>query len=81
MIGGVLALCFLELLFLHGFLLANTRDRQRRALVLGALTGCFAIAVHSFVEFNLQVTANAQLFLALCALATTPFGRASQRRD
>lgn len=80
-IGGVLALCFLELLFLHGFLLANTRDRQRRALVLGALTGCFAIAVHSFVEFNLQVTANAQLFLALCALATTPFGRASQRRD
>jgi O-antigen ligase len=80
-IGGVLALAFLELLFLHGFLQANSRDQRRRALVLGALTGCFAIAVHSFVDFNLQVTANAQLFLALCALATTPFERASQRHD
>jgi O-antigen ligase len=69
-IGGVLALAFLELLFLHGFLQANSRDQRRRALVLGALTGCFAIAVHSFVDFNLQVTVNAQLFLALCALAT-----------
>ncbi len=80
-IGGMLALCFIELLFLHGFLLANTRDKRRRALVLGALTGCFAMAVHSFVDFNLQVTANAQLFLALCALATTPIERAGQRRD
>ena len=79
-IGGVLALSFLELLFLHGFLQANTRDKTRRALVLGALTGCFAIAVHSFVEFNLQVTANAQLFLALCALATTPVERSAPRR-
>jgi hypothetical protein len=34
------------------------------------LTGCFAIAIHSFVEFNLQVTSNAQMFLALAALAT-----------
>lgn len=80
-IGGVLALAFLELLFLHGFLQMNTRDQRRRALVLGALTGCFAMAIHSFVDFNLQVTANAQLFLALCALATTPIERASERRD
>jgi hypothetical protein len=34
------------------------------------LTGCFAILIHSFVDFNLQITANAQLFLALAALAT-----------
>jgi hypothetical protein len=32
--------------------------------------GCFSIAVHSFVDFNLQVTANAQIFLALAAIAT-----------
>ncbi|MBI1765988.1 MAG: O-antigen ligase family protein [Acidobacteria bacterium] len=80
-LGGVLALTFLELLFLHGFLQANSRDQRRRAVVLGALAGCFAIAVHSFVDFNLQVTANAQSFLALCALATTPLERGSQRRD
>ena len=28
------------------------------------------MAVHSFVDFNLQVTVNAQLFLTLVALAT-----------
>lgn len=69
-IGGVLALTFLGLLFARGIVTAQTRDRRKRALVAGALTGCFAIAVHSFVDFNLQVTSNAQLFLALAALAT-----------
>jgi O-antigen ligase len=70
-VGGVLALSFLTLLLVRGFSALNTRDKRRRALVLGALTGCFALAVHSVVDFNLQVTANAQLFLALCALATS----------
>jgi O-antigen ligase len=70
-LGGLLALSFLVLLLVCGFRALQTRDKRRRALVLGALTGCFAIAVHSVVDFNLQVTANAQLFLALCALATT----------
>jgi O-antigen ligase len=69
-IGGLLTLTFVVLLFARGFATLNTRDQRRRAIVLGALTGCFALAVHSFVDFNLQVTANAQLFLALCALAT-----------
>ena len=69
-IGGVIALAFLVLLLLRGLQAAATSDRQRRALRLGALTGCFAIVVHSFVDFNLQITANAQLFLALAALAT-----------
>ena len=44
--------------------------KDRRAIILGALAGCFAIAVHSFVDFNLQITSNAQLFLALAALGT-----------
>jgi O-antigen ligase len=71
LVGGVLALAFLILLFVMGFKNAQTRDRHHRAITVGALTGCFAIVVHSFVDFNLQVTSNAQLFLALCALATT----------
>ena len=70
LVGGLLTLTFVVLLFVLGFASLNTRDQRRRAVVLGALTGCFAIAVHSFVDFNLQVTANAQLFLALCALTT-----------
>ncbi len=68
--GGAVALVFVFMLFALGFRAAQTRDRRRRAIIFGALTGCFAIAIHSFVEFNLQITSNAQLFLALVALAT-----------
>jgi O-antigen ligase len=71
LIGGVLMLVFVVLLFARGFSAVGTHDRKKRAIVMGAFAGCFAIAVHSFVEFNLQVTSNAQLFLALAALATT----------
>jgi O-antigen ligase len=70
LIGGLIALVFLILLFARGFSAAQTRDNRRRSIVFGALTGCFAIAIHSFVEFNLQITSNAQLFLALAALST-----------
>jgi O-antigen ligase len=70
LIGGAIALVFLILLFVRGFLAAQTRDRRRKSIILGALAGCFAMAIHSFVEFNLQITSNAQLFLALAALAT-----------
>jgi O-antigen ligase len=69
-IGGLIALSFMILLFARGFSALQVRDRRRRSIVLGALTGCFAIAIHSFVEFNLQITANAQFFLALAVLAT-----------
>jgi O-antigen ligase len=71
LLGGILALLFLVLLFARGFRALNTRDKRRRGIAIGALSGCFAIAVHSFIDFNLQVTANAQLFLALAALATS----------
>lgn len=70
-VGGVIALAYMVLLFLRGFLVARTHNPKKRAIVFGAMAGCFAIAVHSLVEFNLQVTSNAQLFLALAALATT----------
>jgi O-antigen ligase len=71
LIGGAIALVFIVLLFARGFITLQTHNRQKRAVAMGALAGCFAIAVHSFVEFNLQITSNAQLFLALAALATT----------
>lgn len=78
LIGGVIALAFLILLFARGFSAAQTHNKEKRAIALGALTGCFAIAVHSFVEFNLQITSNAQLFLALAALATPERSRHSR---
>ncbi|HEX4945064.1 MAG TPA: O-antigen ligase family protein [Blastocatellia bacterium] len=70
-IGGLVMLAFLALLFVRSFKAMQTRDLLQRSITLGALAGCFGIAVHSFVEFNLQVTTNAQLFLALAVLATT----------
>jgi O-antigen ligase len=79
LIGGFIALVFIVLLFVRGFITLQTHNRQKRAVAMGALAGCFAIAVHSFVEFNLQITSNAQLFLSLAALATT--GRHKQRES
>jgi len=70
-VGGVLAVAFLAILLIRGFRASGAQDRHRRAIALGALTGCVGIVVHSLVDFNLQITSNAQLFLALAALATT----------
>ena len=36
---------------------------------LAALTGCTGLLVHSFVDFNLHIPANAMLFFFLCAVA------------
>ncbi len=77
-VGLALAILFVVLLLRRGLRAVQAQDRHRRAIALGALTGCFAIVIHSFVDFNLQITANAQLFLALAALAT-PFRPKSER--
>jgi O-antigen ligase len=69
-VGGGIAILFVALLFVRGMALAQTTDQRHRSIVLGALAGCFAMAVHSIVDFNLQVTVNAQLALILAALAT-----------
>ena len=41
-----------------------------RAAGLGALTGIFGVAIHSFVDFGLHMTINALVFLALIVIAT-----------
>jgi O-antigen ligase len=68
--GAALALVFVALLFRAGFRRLESQDKARRAVALGALTGCFAVLVHSFFDFTLHTTANALLFLVLAALAT-----------
>jgi O-antigen ligase len=69
-VGAVLALSFVALLFRAGFRRMESRDAERRGVALGALTGCFAVLVHSFFDFTLHTTANALLFLMLAALDT-----------
>ena len=83
LIGGALAVLFIIILLVRGLKACATEDIQRRAIAMGALTGCFGIVVHSLVDFNLQITSNAQLFLALAALATMKrerHGRAIRKR-
>jgi O-antigen ligase len=46
------------------------------SVALAALLGCTGLLVHSFLDFNLQIPANAALFYVLCAIAAadTRFG-------
>jgi len=69
-VGGVLALSFVLLLFYKAISRAKTRDDFRRGVALAALSGCFAVLVHSFFDFTLHTTSNALLFLVLAAIAT-----------
>lgn len=47
----------------------RSADPYRRAACLGALTGIFGVAVHSFVDFGLHMTINALVLFALTAVA------------
>ena len=68
--GGVLGLSFIVLLFYKAITRAKSRDDFRRGVALAALSGCFAVLVHSFFDFTLHTTSNALLFLVLAAIAT-----------
>jgi len=50
------------------------------AVSLAALLGCTGILLHSFVDFNLQIPANAALFYVLCGLAASPLAESSKPR-
>ncbi|MGA8540461.1 MAG: O-antigen ligase family protein [Terriglobales bacterium] len=60
--------------------LENWSDTARGAMTVAALLGCVGILVHSFLDFNLQIPANAALFYVLCALAAGAPLQESQRR-
>src|SRR5205807_9298565 len=50
------------------------------AVSLAALLGCTGLLLHSFVDFNLQIPANAAMFYVLCGLAATrPLAKLSKR--
>jgi O-antigen ligase len=48
---------------------ANASIDSGSAVRLAALTGCTGLAVHSLVDFNLHIPANALMFFTLCAIA------------
>lgn len=72
LLGFTLAVCFLAGMYHRG--LSASRRWQNHwdgTVSLAALIGCTGILLHSFVDFNLQIPANAAMFYVLCALAAS----------
>lgn len=70
-LGGICWIWFLAVLLLESLRgLANLRSSFNSALNLSGLVGCCGILVHSLVDFNLHIPANALLFLVAAHLAT-----------
>ncbi len=81
MLGFAAVLAFLTLVYLHGFRkLRGSRMDVTQAVTLAALLGVTGILVHSFVDFNLQIPANAATFYVLSATAAASIPSPTRRR-
>jgi O-antigen ligase len=79
--GFSIAIWFLIMVFRRAAgKLANWTENATGALTAAALLGCVGILVHSFLDFNLQIPANAAFFYVMCAIAAGPPLQESQRR-
>lgn len=68
--GFAIGLWFLVTLFRSALRKLNhVSSATNAAVTLAALLGASGILVHSFVDFNLQIPANAALFYVLCVIA------------
>ena len=80
-VGFAIALWFLVLTFRRASAkLENWTETVNGTLTVAALIGCIGILVHSLLDFNLQIPANAALFYVLCAIAASDPVQESQRR-
>ena len=79
LLGFGLMLWFLVRLYQYGLPTSRRWElKWDRAVSLAALLGCTGILFHSFVDFNLQIPANAALFYVLCGLAASPLAKGSR---
>lgn len=67
-VGLIIGIFFLVALARAGIRNTRTKNTFRRGVAIGALSGCFAILVHSIFDFVLHITAISVLFLTLLAL-------------
>jgi O-antigen ligase len=80
LLGFALMLWFVIALYRRGLPTSRRWEFQwDGAVSLAALLGCTGILLHSFVDFNLQIPANAALFYVLCALAASELSPQSSR--
>jgi O-antigen ligase len=71
-LGGLCCAWFIGVLLLKGLqLLQETNHSSAGALRLAGLTGCCGVFVHSLVDFNLHIPANAFFFFLMALLATS----------
>jgi O-antigen ligase len=79
--GLAIAVWFLVLVFRQASgKIKNWTETASGALTVAALLGCVGILVHSFLDFNLQIPANAAMFYVLCAVVASAPLQESQRR-
>jgi O-antigen ligase len=79
--GFLTMLWFLWLLYRHALRrLANWTEDINASLALACILGCTGILVHSFLDFNLQVPANAAWFYVLSVLAASTTTLESRQR-
>lgn len=70
LVGGGLVVWFITLLFNRVRRAAQSGDALMRAMAIGGGGGLFALLVHSLFDFNLQLPANALLFLLIAAVVS-----------
>lgn len=71
-LGFAIILWFVVLLYRHALPTSRRWEfKWDAAMSLAALLGCTGMLFHSFVDFNLQIPANAAMFYVSCALAAS----------
>jgi len=80
--GFLIALWFLALIVRQAASkMKNWTDTASGSLTVAALLGCVGILVHSALDFNLQIPANAAIFYVLCAIvAAAPLQESNRKR-
>ena len=61
--------------------LGLNNDQFTRGIAFGCLMGTSSLLLHSLVDFNLQIPANALVFVLLLALPVTSFNNNNQNEE
>jgi hypothetical protein len=70
--GGLCCALYLGLLLFHSLLRLPAGNSSFAAVLnVSGLVACAGFLVHSLVDFNLRLPANAQLFFLMATLATS----------